>query len=170
MRFPGSTGGPTCGHNKALSRGVVSCHVCPWSASCAPLVTWNRGFPFAESGGRSEIPPRPACRLFSFGATMPAMRILIIEDDRQAASYLVKAFAKPATSQHSRRARRATFGICTPFQLDTVTPRCRRAAIAPKAATAGSSARAQLSKAVRQVRCSVREAEFAAAGTGVLTH
>src|SRR5215203_2238326 len=37
-------------------------------------------------------PPGPACRLFLFGATMPAMRILIIEDDRQAASYLVKAF------------------------------------------------------------------------------
>jgi two-component system, OmpR family, response regulator len=37
-------------------------------------------------------PPRPACRLFLFGATMPAMRILIIEDDREAASYLVKAF------------------------------------------------------------------------------
>src|SRR5215211_5746439 len=37
-------------------------------------------------------PPRPTCRLFLFGATMPAMRILIIEDDREAASYLVKAF------------------------------------------------------------------------------
>ena len=87
-------GGQHAGMTRPFFFAVLSSsHVCPWLL-LAPL----------QRLSISKI-PRPACRPFSFGMTMLAMRILVIEDDREAADYLVKAFARPARRRPRRRRR-----------------------------------------------------------------